>query len=168
MLSGDATNPPPGEAWQPLSFEHSNRDYSSFLTNAGQYATLRIQRTDQEWPRMLLPDIHHTPSRTPYMQYGGLTGELPIFLALIAHSTSREWLPSVLPTVFTGGQWRVHPHQFPRKIGCDHIGYKPLTAAGTNERGVVVHVWACPSTYAQGSANELEQYENGNLGKYFN
>lgn len=114
VLRGDATSPPEGENWHPLRFEHSDQDYSSFLTNAGDQPILRVQRSDQQWPRMLLPDIYHTPVRTVSQQYGGLTGELPIFLALIAFSTSREWLPNVLPTVFTGGAWGVHDYQLPR------------------------------------------------------
>jgi hypothetical protein len=71
---------------------------------------LRVQRRDQAWPRLLLPDIYHTPTLTPHQQYGGLTGELPIFLALIAFSTSRDWLPNVLPTVFQNGAWVLHQH----------------------------------------------------------
>jgi hypothetical protein len=64
---------------------------------------------------MLLPDIYHTTVRTGDTRYGGIIGELPIFLALIAFSTSREYLPNVLPRVFNGGSWIVHPYQQPSK-----------------------------------------------------
>lgn len=168
VLRGNAINPPESENWHPLRFDHHPTDYSSFLTNAGDQPTLRAQRTDQEWPKMLLPDIYHTPTRTPYQQYGGLTGELPLLLALVAFSTSREWLPNVLPTVFVDGAWKVHEYQLPSKIRYK-IYCAALTSEGTNRRGVIVSVYTCPQNYAGGStADELEQYEHGNLGKYFN
>ena len=118
VLRGDATNPPDDEDWFPLRFDHSDQDFSSYLTNAGQNPTLCVQRHDQVWPKMLLPDIYHAQS-PPIAQtsgYGGLTGELPIFLALLAISMPREYLPSVLPTLFTGGAWTTHPYQYPRKL----------------------------------------------------
>ena len=165
----DACSPRDGDTWHPLRFDHHARTYASFVTNAGQHNTLRIQREDQAWTRMLLPDIYHTPVRTEDTRYGGLIGELPIFLALIAFSTSREYLPSVLPRVFIGGSWIVHPYQQPRK---SHYSFGPIIQysylTGTNQRGVVVTVYTCPSNYAGGStAYDLDQYENGNLGKYF-
>lgn len=119
VLRGDAINPPPGDTWQPLRFEHSEQDFSSFLTSAGLQPTLQFQRNGQQWPRMLLPDIYHThetPNTPPSMQaYGGLTGELPIFLALVAFSVPRDYLPSVLPTIFTGGAWAIHHYRYPRE-----------------------------------------------------
>ncbi|KAF2647821.1 hypothetical protein K491DRAFT_685214 [Lophiostoma macrostomum CBS 122681] len=151
ILRGDACSPK-DDNWHPLRFDHHDRSYASFVTNAGQHNTLRVQREDQAWAKLLLPDIYHTPMRTEDTRYGGLIGELPIFLALIAFSTSREYLPSVLPRVFSQGSWVVHPYQQPR----------------TDQRGVVVTVYTCPSSYAEGStAYDLEQYELGNLGKYF-
>ncbi|KAF2871177.1 hypothetical protein BDV95DRAFT_607448 [Massariosphaeria phaeospora] len=153
VLRGDATNPQDYDSWQPLRFDHSNTDYSSYLTNAGQHPTLRVQRSDQQWPRMLLPDIYHAQIWTNTQAYGGLTGDLPILLALIAHSVPRDRLPSVLPTLFNEGAWGVHQLRWPR----------------TNQRGVVVTVYTCPSTWAGGSTtHELEQYEHGALGKYYN
>ncbi|KAF2800404.1 hypothetical protein K505DRAFT_228883, partial [Melanomma pulvis-pyrius CBS 109.77] len=156
VLRGDATEPPGGEVWLPLRFDHSNVDYSSFLTNAGQNPTLRVQRNDQHWPNMLLPDIYHASVRTDAQVYGGLTGELPIFLALLAFSLPREFLPNTLPNLFTGGAWLVH-------------GYQNSPMLGTNQRGVIVTVYTCPTTWAGGSTSaDLEEYEQGHLGKYYN
>lgn len=114
VLKGDALNPSDEATWHPLRFEHSPINYSSYLTPAGTESILRVQRTDQQWPRMLLPDIYHTSVRSETSSYGGLTGELPIFLALIAFSTSKDWLPNVLPIVFVGGAWTTHEYQLPR------------------------------------------------------
>lgn len=126
VLRGDALSPIPGEHWQPLRFDHSDTDYSSFLTNAGEHSTLRVQRLEQRWQSMLLPDIYHTSIMTDHRQYGGLTGELPILLALIALSTKREWVPNVLPMTFVNGAWAGHPYQVPSKFPgnpCDNANF---------------------------------------------
>jgi hypothetical protein len=64
---------------------------------------------------MLLPDIYHAPARTQDQNYGGLTGELPILLALIALSMPPSYLPQILPNMFAGGAWQVHGYRLPRK-----------------------------------------------------
>ncbi|KAF2734315.1 hypothetical protein EJ04DRAFT_247237 [Polyplosphaeria fusca] len=152
ILRGDATNPPDDENWHPLRFEHDERDYSSYLTNAGSHSTLRTQRLNQTWPRLLLPDIYHNPEPTPYEGYGGLKGELPIFLSLVAFSTPRNWLENVLPTMWSDGAWRVHGYFQPRLSG----------------RGVIVTVYTAPTEWDGGSGSlDLEQIENGNWGKYY-
>ena len=112
ILGGDATarNDLP---WRPLTFYHDNKDYSSRLTLAGEAGTLLCQRPDQEWPRMLLPDIYH-PSLTleTHRNYGGLNGDLALFLALIAFSMSKEHLEEYVGAMYSRGQWQVHtlPH----------------------------------------------------------
>ncbi|KAF1848010.1 uncharacterized protein K460DRAFT_66994 [Cucurbitaria berberidis CBS 394.84] len=153
VLDGDATDPPDDDDWHPLKFDHSPTDYSSFLTNAGANDTLRCQRADQTWPQMLLPDIYRTAASTTSPGYGGLTGELPIFIALMAHTTSRQYLPSVIPHMFNNQAWLEHAHQYQR----------------TEQRGVVVTVYTCPVSWAGGSTfDDLAGYERGDLGKYFN
>ncbi|KAF2191808.1 hypothetical protein K469DRAFT_804780 [Zopfia rhizophila CBS 207.26] len=151
VLRGDATNPPASETWHPLSFDHEGHEYSSFLTNAGQQPTLYCQRADQHWPRMLLPDIYH--SRVPTTgTYGGLIGELPIFLALVAFSVARQLVPQILQQLFIGGAWITHNYPHGR----------------LNQRGVVVYVYTCPSNYDGGSSeHDLDAFEKGNLGKYY-
>jgi hypothetical protein len=172
-MRGDVARPLKGESWQPLRFDHNPNDYSSFLTNAGQHCMLRVQRRDQAWTQLLLPDIYHTSVLTDHQQYGGLTGELPIFLALMAFSTSREYLPNLLPYMFQGGAWVPHvPHQYkqPRTSSCCCVVRSCADwYIGTDHRGVVVTVFTCPGNWHGGStAHDLDQYERGNLGKYFN
>ncbi|PSN74462.1 hypothetical protein BS50DRAFT_16725 [Corynespora cassiicola Philippines] len=147
FLRGDATNPPPDEAWHPLSFDHDTDDFSAYLTNAGQHRTLRCQRSDQSWPRMLLPDIYHTTSRTTCGTYGGLKGDLPIFLALVAFSLQPNHLASVLPRLFVNSAWRTHNYPHGRVA----------------DRGVVVYVYTCP----QEARHDLETLEDGGWGKYY-
>jgi hypothetical protein len=105
VLLGDATNPPAGEVWHPLGFEHDETDHSSYLTNALQHPTLFCHRTDQVWARMLLPDIYHGPLTTDLYR-GSLKGELPIFLALLALAMPPTELATYLPSMFQGGVWR--------------------------------------------------------------
>jgi hypothetical protein len=115
ILKGDGRAPPPDEDWHKLRFDtHDNRG-SSYLTNAGQLSTLHVQPYAGGWAHMLLPDIYH--SRTPATREcpGGLTGELPIFLALVAFTTTAENLQGVLPYTFSGGRWGVHNWQAPRR-----------------------------------------------------
>lgn len=120
VMDADATTLTNGDwhSWHTLTFDHYD-DYSSYLTNAGEHHTLCIQRSGQRWPTLLLPDIYHTGRRiTSASQYGGLIGELPILLGLIALSTPRAWLPNVLPTMFMGGKWQIHQYSQPRKLAC--------------------------------------------------
>jgi hypothetical protein len=129
VLYGDATSPPPGSAWHPLGFEHHNDDnYSSSLTNAGQQTTLRCHRINELWTRMLLPDIYHGPAGAVQGQ-GGLRGELPIFLALIAFAMPVNSLVSFLPRMLERGTWQAY-HMM---NGRDHM------------RGVIVTIWSYPS-----------------------
>jgi hypothetical protein len=157
--------------WKPLRFEHSPQDYSSSLTEAGSQPGLSLQRTDQQWPRVLLPDIYHAPSLTGAgaLNYGGLTGELPILLGLYALSTCRTWLQDILPRCFQAGAWRVHQHCQPSQSYSFRPSGQLLTIAGQHQRGVVVNVYTCPPSWSGGStANNLGIYENGALGKYLN
>jgi len=115
VLRGDATTPTDGgDTWHPLMFEHDETTYCSSVTNAGTERTLRVQRPDARWPRMLLPDIYHGPAY-PHAGYGGLTGDLPIFLSLIAFSMSPRQLITDLPKMMKDGEWRAHNNQHGRE-----------------------------------------------------
>ncbi|RYN36908.1 hypothetical protein AA0112_g4743 [Alternaria arborescens] len=157
VLKGDARNPPSDDVFHKLQFNYyQHPPESSYLTSSGQYNMLRVQPQDP-WANLLLPDIYHTSAAPSSPQYGGLVGELPIFLALMAFTTSREYLPSVLPHLFTRGNWvPSHTWQFKR----------------TEKRGVVVKVYNCPAgSYPErptGSTfTDLYNYEIGQTVKYF-
>ncbi|OAG04774.1 uncharacterized protein CC84DRAFT_1218200 [Paraphaeosphaeria sporulosa] len=154
VLRGDATSPPAAEAWHPLSFDWDEHDYSAYLTNAGYQRTLRVQRNDQMWPRMLLPTTNQVPPVTTSQRYGGLKGDLAIFLALIALSMDRPYVPHVLPQMFAREAWTIHQHPHGR----------------LNQRGVVVYVYTVPASWdptGKSTAKELKNYQDGVHGKYY-
>jgi hypothetical protein len=117
-----------GEGWHHLSFDYEDEDdgqqtYSSYVTNAGEHSRLRTQRPDQTWPKMLLPKHYHAleSSHTLHLQYGGLTGELPLFLALIAFSVDAKHVSWVFQTCFQNGIWRTHNFDHVRKYSTSNI-----------------------------------------------
>ena len=154
--------------WHHLSFDHEEQSCTSYLTNAGQHTRLRTQRPDQAWPQMLLPEQFHSPAayHTTYQQYGGLTGELPIFLGLIAFSIRTNAVGYAFQACFTAGAWNTHNLPHGRK--CSTLFLLPFTHTafyiGTDKRGMVVRVWSPP----EAEPTDLEHFEVGHLGKYFN
>jgi hypothetical protein len=71
---------------------------------------------------MLLPDIYyHSAPTTPYQQYGGLKGELAIFLALVAFAMVPEKMPNVLPVMFQNGEWKTYSMPHGRKSNSDVV-----------------------------------------------
>lgn len=172
VLEGDARNPPVHDVFHRLQFNyHQHPPESSYLTNAGQYNMLRVQLQNAA-ADLLLPDIYHTNATASHVQYGGVVGELPIFLALMAFTTSREYLPSVLPHMFTAGRWNPwHGYRFTSEFSLQEHTPK-LTPLGIHQRGVVVKVYNCPVDYPperpRGStATDLYNYEIGRTVKYF-
>ncbi|KAF3000089.1 hypothetical protein E8E13_002794 [Curvularia kusanoi] len=129
------------EGWLPLTFDHDKKDYSSFLTNAKFAPALHCYRKDQKWMKMLLPDIYHGRWEVP-QPYGGLKGELAIFLALVAFSMPVDNLKQYLPSMFRSGTWQ----QYEMANGRDH------------KRGVVVEVRVSPSS-RHSSKEDLESFE---------
>jgi hypothetical protein len=112
-MEGDAENPETEDTWQLLLFEWNLQNFSSALTNAGEHGTLRMQNSRSRWPSMLLPDIYFGADYAA-PGYGGLTGELAIFLALIAFSMKPEYLVEELPTIMKDGEWQTHPRSHGR------------------------------------------------------
>jgi hypothetical protein len=160
ITRGDATRQ--AEAWLPLTFDHDDQNYSSYLTNAGSAHTLRCQ-----WPRMLLPDIYQTHPVTTHQLYGGLKGDLAILLALIAFSMSRENLQQYLPSMFLNATWQVHglPHG---RMLIHMLAIATLTKVGLPKRGVVVWIYLCPSTPTRiSTSTEIRSYEDGEYGLYY-
>ncbi|KAI2488000.1 hypothetical protein Ptr902_02133 [Pyrenophora tritici-repentis] len=142
VLRGDATSPPAEESWHCLRFNH-NPDYSSSLTNVGTHSALQFHNPTLYWHSMLLPDIYHGQG---YLGYVGLTGDLPIFLSLLALSMDASLLQSWLPNSMRNGQWQAH--QWPN--------------GRTEKRGVIVHVYTFND-----NDQSLRAYEDGHYGKYF-
>jgi hypothetical protein len=106
-MDEDATSPPESATWHHLWFDWDENNHSSALTYAGKHQTLRFQNTQLRWPSMLLPNIYHGPHYAA-SGYGGLTGDLAIFLALIAFSMKPEQLSAELPRMMHDGEWNDH------------------------------------------------------------
>jgi hypothetical protein len=115
VLRGDATNPPQSETWHDLSFDWNETTLSSAVTNAGGSRSLRVHNPNSRWPPMLLPDIYHGPEYAG-THYGGLTGDLPIFLALVALSMRPERLSTQLPKMMVEGEWVEHNRSHGREF----------------------------------------------------
>ncbi|KAH7071411.1 hypothetical protein BKA63DRAFT_72403 [Paraphoma chrysanthemicola] len=146
ILRGDATAPTGSEDFRQLWFNWDEQDLSSSISNVGQQRTLRVQNSSTGWPRMLLPDIYHGPQYDA-PNYGGLTGDLPVFLGLLALSMKPERLLTELPRLMKNGGWGEHHRHHGR----------------THKRGVIVKVYAYNNNDL-----ELEDLEEGRLGKYYN
>lgn len=150
VLRGDARDPPAGDEWHKLCFESYDSKSTSYLTNAGTISTLRVQPSQSPyWAHFLLPDIYHTRDIATRERPGGLVGDLPIFLGLMAFTTTREKIAGVLPCAFSNGNWKLH--SWPE--------------ARTHKRGIVVTVYA--STTPGSTRTDLYHYEMGSHGQYF-
>lgn len=82
--------------WQPLMFNHYNN--FSMACYGGERFTLLAPMADRAWMSILLPNIYHPLNASVH---AGLTSELPIVLALLAFSITREYHP----WLFQNGQW---------------------------------------------------------------
>lgn len=105
----------PEYGWQPLSFFHENN--ISYVDHAGDNQYLAIRAAS--WIEQLLPNtyrLHHTNGPT----YGGLSGLLPIIIALVAFSCSRRDFNAVLinDRAWRGHHWMPHPRPTGRKHIC--------------------------------------------------
>ena len=111
---GNAANPKiPVEWWQPLYFDYGDSPRSTYVTNAGTETHLNRTRPDQHWVKLLFPERYHNSKQVINdMPCGGLTGDLPIFLSLIAFSIHPHYLEMALPTLIRHDSWALHslPH----------------------------------------------------------
>jgi hypothetical protein len=114
----EATPPHDGN-WKLLSFEHNDEDFSSVACYGGEHFQLRTQRPDQAWVTRLLPQFFHAPteSRTQDMRYGGLSGDLPLILGLIALTIHPDHVPWLFQNCFRDGDFVQTLHDQPS--GCE-------------------------------------------------
>ena len=97
---------------------------------------------------MLLPEQFHAPTEclTTYQQYGGLAGELPIFLGLIAFSIRTNAVGYAFQICFRGGARNTH--NFPHGRKCPTLFLlsfaHTVSYIGVDRRGMVVRVWSRP------------------------
>lgn len=110
--------------WRELSFCH-NDSYtpnSTYACYGGEYPQLCSQRRSQLWPPVLFPLRYHVPYEQikpdDELQYGGLIGELPILLALIAFSVPSTEVNDILPQCIGQVPWQVHSRALGRGCKC--------------------------------------------------
>ncbi|EON63010.1 hypothetical protein W97_02236 [Coniosporium apollinis CBS 100218] len=117
---------------------------SSATVPIGQH-TLCAHLSREHWPGQLFSEIYHADDQS---QKGGLVGELPIILALVAFSIHPQLLQYALISQFCNGVWTLDPDQQHGRFA---------------RRGMVVTVWCAPSS----SRAALEAYELGGYGCMF-
>ena len=113
VMPGNATSPTDGQTWHRLRFDLDENDgFTAYMSTAGQYSTLFCRRPDQPWVKMLLPDIYHGRRMTDPRYGQGLTGELPIFLGLIAFAIQKDDTVRLLPEMMKNSYWQTYkmPH----------------------------------------------------------
>ncbi|KAI6914885.1 hypothetical protein D0869_03454 [Hortaea werneckii] len=137
--------------WSTMSFSLGS-SYTSYAGQRQQQQRLHCRRHDQLWATQLFTDIYTAQQENRNPQYGGLNGELPLLIALLALTMPPQCLPQYLPQCM-GNTWNVYPpNTFPR--GCGWI----------DRRGLVVRVLYDPATM---SITELRALEIGNYGCIF-
>lgn len=97
-------------SWARLRFQHlpARHAFRSFATPEGSAIRLQTQRPDQAWwARRLLPEAYWAPNKawTHVQDKGGLVGELPLLMALVAFSVPALYLETVFTECFGDGSW---------------------------------------------------------------
>ena len=103
------------DEWAPLKFDHRERDRLSYAGRRQPYSRLRVRRSDQDWPEKLLPDTCSAQETSEDPRHGGLIGELPLLIGLMALAIPPDQLaPGLCQSM--GRPWRAP--QFARAAGC--------------------------------------------------
>jgi hypothetical protein len=115
-MAGDATQPTGGETWNRLRFDWNVEDaYCAYMSTGGQQAALSCYRPSQPWARMLLPDIYMGQCVDDARYGNGLTGDLPIFLGLLAFAIRKDELTRLLPIMMSNSRWQTYPMEHGRE-----------------------------------------------------
>lgn len=134
--------------WRELSFNWlgTGRNYSSSATFEAPGVRLDYQRVNEPWVRELIPPRYYAPTArriSTAPPWCGLTGELPILIALIAFSVRQDQVDRVLRHSI---QTNYRAHGLTPGQGCrfEDKGlndYADLYGLGTQQRGLVVRVY---------------------------
>ncbi|RMY72385.1 hypothetical protein D0862_14468 [Hortaea werneckii] len=137
--------------WSTMSFS-LGASYTSYAGQRQQQQRLHYRRQDQLWATQLFTDIYTAQQEHQNPQYGGLNGELPLLIALLALTMPPQYLLQRLAPCM-GNTWNVYPPNVFHR-GCGWI----------DRRGLVVRVVHDPATT---STAELRALEIGNFGCIF-
>lgn len=124
--------------WTAVGFDHSTPTINWVGIGGGQ-RRLGVQR-NQSWVHALFPENHQPRRYSTDERYGGLCGELPVIIALIAFSMDPEYLAHVLTHCMREGTWEGHSYPHGRDDG----------------RGMIVTVFTVPGA---STAEALEEFE---------
>ena len=101
--------------WAPFKFDHKEDNLLSYAGRHQPHSRLCIRRRDQEWAKKLLPDSCSAQSETNDESHGGLIGELPLLIGLMALAVPAAQLAVGLCQAM-GRPW-IAP-AFEREAGC--------------------------------------------------
>lgn len=116
-----AVNEGDNRDWTPIGFDYGDGTIN-WVGIGGEHRRLGPQR-NQPWARTLLPENHHPRRWSTDGRYGGLCGELPLIIALIAFSMEPEYLVHALTNCMREGSWGGHEYPHGRKytrLRCFH------------------------------------------------
>lgn len=118
--------------WTSLTFAHNGSNHVSYAGPDLAYPRLRARRPDQYWATQLLTDMYSAPATqmTHNPSFGGLNGELPLLLGLLAFHIPANRMIAALPAC-VAKPWRVYPPPgLARGSGCtcDLVLLRPLEA----------------------------------------
>ncbi|KAK4544190.1 hypothetical protein LTR36_004400 [Oleoguttula mirabilis] len=131
--------------WKTLMFG-SMANYALYAGQRLEHQRLPWARPDQLWATQLLPDTYRAQLQTANARYGGMNGELPLLLGIVALSMPAQALTMCLPNCIVN-PWRLYPDaQIPRGSGW------------ADRRGLVVTVYTDPQ---RSTAQDLRNYELG-------
>ena len=99
--------------WKKITFSHTE-NYVSYVGRRLDQSRLCMHRPDQPWAQQILPDSY--TSRHPRQSYGGMNGELPLLIGLMALAIPEDDVREHLPQA-TGNPWRAP--NFERAAGCE-------------------------------------------------
>ena len=114
--------------WKQLSFVKGggdyDHDYTSYVTCAGNSPRLFLQKDSQVWAKRMFPERYHAPPEytiaanhpNQHPSWGGLIGDLPLIIALIAFSVRENEVAQALRLCLQGNPWKMHGTQ--RRRGC--------------------------------------------------
>jgi hypothetical protein len=150
-------------SWRMLSFEHPEGTTISNVCYGGDKTRLRSQSQSQRWVYVMFPTTYHSVNTTGQ---GGLNGELPIILGLLAFSIDHRQIAWMFQNCFQNGSWtrNLHSGNHGSKFYVPWLRILLLTSIGVDRRGMVVRVYSYPPY----SSNEyLVAYERGQYGTIF-
>ena len=163
--------------WVPLDFhytrDHQSNRFYSFLDCPGEHTKMAASGTSH-WIRQLFPQGYHralpaAPSATTIVN-AGLTGQLPLILAVAAYSCPPQSVDFVLQHCIEPRRWKQHsadPDCELEGLFSQEVCFELCTHSniGNTSRGMVVTIWREPNSTT--TDEQLRNLESGVYGPIF-